>query len=1179
MTEREQLEQAIAALEAQRDSLGDAVVDAALGPMRLQLAELERTEHKPAPGFEVERKLVTVMFADISGYTALTEKLDPEAVRDLVNACFDHLVPIIEKYDGKVVRFIGDEIMATFGAPVVHENDPERALRTALEMMDELATFNANYNIDMGIHIGINTGLVIAGGIGSEGQQQYGVTGDAVNLAARLRDASERGEIYVGPDTHRLVAPLFRFERLEPMQVKGKSEPVQVYRLMRVKAQPGRVRGLEMRGIYSPLVGRDTQLATINERIQRLLEGQGGILMIIGEAGAGKSRLMAEARQRANNFTGQWLEGRTLSFGQTISYWPFQEILWAFADITDEDSEAGAWDKLEASLNNLFDEDTLQVLPYLASLLSLEVRGEYAERVKFLDGEAMGRQVFIVMRRFVERLARVKPLVLVFEDLHWMDASSAALVEHLLPLVERVPLLICGLSRPKRDSPSVRLQTVAHQDYASRYNEIVLDPLSDVDSVQLVANLLAIDDLPDSLRAMIVDKAEGNPFFLEEIIRSLIDSGAVVRDPVTRRWRATDQARMVTIPDTVQGVIMARIDRLDEEVKAVLQKASVVGRSFIYRVLHALQQVENRLDDHLAELLEMELIREKQRTPELEYIFKHALAQEATYESILMARRRELHARVAATIETLFAGRLEEFYGLLAYHYARAEIWDKAQSYLMKAGDQAGRVAADGEALAHYRQAMEAYERAFGETWEPLEHAELERKISEALYRQGDHAQAMEHAQRGLEILCGWSIPGSTWGIRLGILGQSLLQIGHQLLPGVFLGKGVDADRAAAEEELRLYEPIFWIEQPKASMLLILMVLRALNHSERHNLPYGCIGGYATVGFVLDYLNLFSLANIYYRRAWALAEDFGHPDIQARVHHALAGHYLQMGKPEEEIDYLQRSSGLYKEIGDLHNLGLTLDALAMVLCYQGKLSKALDIVHELAPIGEEGNIRLVQCLSGASMGNTLMHMGRYGEVEPYLKESLRLAESIPSPANMIFNGGLLGRCYLYQGKFTTALETLHATQKTYQEFNARRRWRFPFVNSLAETYLFAAENPEIAPGHSRSEWLKLARDACRDAMKVGRGCRMGLPEAMRLQGTCEWLRGRRGAAERWWHQGLSFAVRNGIGFDEAMIHLEMGCRLDEREHLEKAAALFEEMGSEYNLGLARGALEASGNAL
>lgn len=403
-----QLKQAIAALDAQRDILGDAVVDAALDPIRRQLTELEGVEGHPEFEFRSERKLVTVMFADISGYTALAEKIDPEAIRELMKACFDCLIPIVKKYEGTIEKFIGDEVYTIFGAPVAHENDPERAVRVALKILEELVNFNRTYNTNMGMHIGINTGWVIAGGIGSEEYQQYGVMGDTVNLAARLADAAKQGEIFVGLNTYRLTQALFDFEAISPVQVKGKSEPVLVYRLRGVKTQPGRVRGLEMRGIHSPLVGRDVQMAIINERFQRLLEGQGGILTIIGDAGAGKSRLMAEARQRASNLPVQWLEGRALSFGETISYWPFQEILWTFAGITDDDSEAGAWGKLEATLRDLFPEDARQVLPYLASLLSLEVRGEYAERIKYLDGEAMGYQVFIVMRRFFERIAGIK---------------------------------------------------------------------------------------------------------------------------------------------------------------------------------------------------------------------------------------------------------------------------------------------------------------------------------------------------------------------------------------------------------------------------------------------------------------------------------------------------------------------------------------------------------------------------------------------------------------------------------------------------------------------------------------------------------------------------------------------------------------------------------------------------
>jgi len=254
MTEQEQLLQAITAMEAQRPILGDAVVEAALGPLQKRLAELEQEARESAPALAGERKPVTIIFADISGFTAMSERLDPEQVRKMMNTCFDHLVPVIEKYEGTVDKFIGDEIMALFGAPVAHEDDPERALRAALEMMEALEEFNAQHRTNLGIHMGINTGLVIAGGIGSRRQQEYSVMGDAVNLAARLEDASERGEILVGPSTYRLTAPLFELEAREPIRVKGKAEPVPIYRLTGQKAAPGLVRGIE--GLRSPLVGR-----------------------------------------------------------------------------------------------------------------------------------------------------------------------------------------------------------------------------------------------------------------------------------------------------------------------------------------------------------------------------------------------------------------------------------------------------------------------------------------------------------------------------------------------------------------------------------------------------------------------------------------------------------------------------------------------------------------------------------------------------------------------------------------------------------------------------------------------------------------------------------------------------------------------------------------------------------
>jgi predicted ATPase len=649
---------------------------------------------------------------------------------------------------------------------------------------------------------------------------------------------------------------------------------VQTYRLVGLKAEPGRVRWLEIQGISSPLVGRDAEFAASKDCIEQLLSGQGGILSIIGAAGVGKSRLVAELRQQTlAQVSGepqvripsegwlplQWLEGRTLSFGQTISYWPLQEILWQYAGITEDDSEWTAWRKLESRVSALFAEDTAEILPYLATLLALEVRGAYAERVKYLDGEAMGRQVFLASRRFFERLAKAKPLVLVFEDFHWVDESSALLLEHLLPLVERVPLLICGVSRPYRKTPAARLREVAAQDYASHYTEIQLTPLSQTDSAQLVHNLLELEDLSFRIREMIVCKAEGNPFFLEEIIRALIDVGTVAYDPATGRWLVTAQIDTITIPDTIQGVIMSRVDRLEEDVKQVLRTAAVIGRSFLYRVLRVIAEADQQLDDHLAELKTIELIREKRRVPELEYIFKHALAQEATYESILLGKRRELHARVGQAIEALFTDRLEEFYGLLAYHYARAEAWEKAQEYLLKAGDHAGRVAADAEALAHYRQAMAAYARAYGKRWEPVQRAALERKMGEALFRQGKHVQALEYLERALGYL-GKPLPTSSWGVRLALLREIVQQIIHRLLPGLFLRPMDGPVSPAVEEAVRSYEAIGWIKAYTNPEHFLLASLKVLNASERCGFSFGVAGGSMGLGIIMGIIPVFWLA-------------------------------------------------------------------------------------------------------------------------------------------------------------------------------------------------------------------------------------------------------------------------------------------------------------------------------
>src|SRR5512138_1394671 len=385
MTDRNQLEQSIRALEAQRAILGDAVVDASLAVLREKLAALNQSVVAQTEQAG-ERKLVTVMFADISGFTALSERSDPEHVRALVNACFSWLVPIIEKYGGTVEKFIGDEIMAMFGAPIAHENDAERALRASLEMMDALVEFNKKYSTSLGMHFGINTGIVVAGGLGSDGRQQYGVMGDTVNVAARLEDVSENGQIIIGPNTHRLTNPLFQFDMLPPVRVNGKAEPIPIYQLVGLKSAPESTRGIL--GLRSPMVGRDAELKMLIETVMSLPSQKGSVLSIIAEAGLGKSRLVSEARL-ATSESALWVEGRALSYAEGISYWVVCSLLDHLVGVNQDATPAEISATLRDFVQHFLQDKTKDVYPYLARLRDMPMDSESEAILKDLLPQAL----------------------------------------------------------------------------------------------------------------------------------------------------------------------------------------------------------------------------------------------------------------------------------------------------------------------------------------------------------------------------------------------------------------------------------------------------------------------------------------------------------------------------------------------------------------------------------------------------------------------------------------------------------------------------------------------------------------------------------------------------------------------------------------------------------------------
>ncbi len=1124
-------------------------------------------QQQEAPVSEGERKHITVLFSDLSGYTSLSEKLDPEEVKGIMNRIFGQITKVVSHHEGTIEKFIGDAVVVFFGIPRAHEDDPVRAIRTALEIHDIVHTISPEVEGKIGkpltMHTGINTGLVVTGKRLAE-KEALEVAGDSVNVASRLSGLAKPGEILVGEDTYHQAQGYFSFEKREPAKLKGKANSITPYKVIQEKTKIGRARGLATQGINSPLVGRDAEFVAMKGCVNRLLDGQGGILSIIGEAGMGKSRLMAELRNStiAGNASLLWLEGHTLSYGQKISYWPFREIVRHYVGITDDDSDTEAWEKLKANISQLFPSETEEILPYIASLATLDIKDEYAAQVKYLDGEAMGRQVFLSSRRFFERLAQERPLVLVFEDLHWADESSTLLLEHLFPLIHRVPILMCGVSRPEANTPAFRLKEIAAKDYERRYTEIRLDPLSQTESIHLMQNLLEIENLPTRVREVIVHKADGNPFFLEEIMRSLIDGGAVVRY-TSGRWKATSHIETVTIPDTIQGVITARVDRLDEELKQVLRSASVIGRTFLYRILKGINEAVHELDDHLDQLAGMELIRQKQKIPELEYIFKHALVQESTYESILLQKRRELHTRVAQVIENLFPERLEEFYSVLAHHYVMGEVWDKAQDYLFKAGDEAGRIAGDAEALEHYEQALKAYTRVFGDQWDTLQRASLERKMGEAFYRQGKHGQATQYLQKALRYLSK-PLPVSSRAIGLAIMGEIFIQIGHRFTPGWFVKQTDDPVSPSIEEEDRLYEAMGWIALFTNPKLYLLLSLKALNLSECNGFRHGIVKGYIGLGVIASVMFFSRIGGYYSHKAIICAEQSGNPGSLGGAYLSMAVHEAALSNMKGSIEYSLKAADELRKGGywNLRFWGACLRMAAMTMNSQGNFTTALKYAQDLVRFGEDSNDRQIWCWGLAEEGVIQRGLGRVEEAITNLTRAIDLALEVPDYAYHLRAGTYLADCYLLRGDFERSLAVLEKCDLIGPQHNVIGPIYSFLINGLAKNYLIAAERNT---GSARTEWLKKARTGCKRALKLSKEFKYCRVEAMLHQGTYEWLNDKPASARKCWEQSLSIAEEIGMRYLLAMTHLEMGRRLKDNEHLEHAEKIFSEIGADFDL--------------
>jgi len=683
---------------------------------------------------EGERKQVTVLFVDVSGFTSLSERLDPEEVHGFMTRAFELMLAEVHRYEGTVNQFLGDGIMALFGAPIAHEDHSQRAVHAALGIRKALDGYRDELRrqreIVFQVRQGLNTGLVVVGSIGSDLRMDYTAVGDTTNVAARLQQGADPGRIVISEATHRLVEGYFFTRALGELSVKGKEHAVGAWEVISARVARTRLEVEAERGL-TPFVGRERQLQLLAECFEKAKAGHGQVVFLVGEAGIGKSRLLYEFRRRIGD-KATWLEGHSISFGQSMAFHPLIDLLKRNFRIEERDAEATIIEKMERSVL-LLGEDLRPILPYLRFLLSVEP-GDPA--VTTMDPKQRREGIFDAARRLTLRACEVRPQVVAFEDGHWMDKATE---DYLVFVADSVPtsrFLFILTYRPGYAHP------FGERTYHTR---IALDGLPTEASVEMAQAMLAADGLPEELKSLIARKAEGNPFFVEEVVKSLLEVGALQR--AGDHYVLAKRLDEVVVPDTIQDVIMARIDRLEEAPKKTLQLASVIGREFTRRLLDRIADIRGRTEDFLRGLKALELIYEKSLFPELAYMFKHALTHEVAYNSLLLHRRKELHRLVGLAIEELYADRLAEQYEVLAYHFSRADERPKAVDYLLKAGEKAANAFANREAIALCEQALGLLDERSAN-----QRAGVLQKLASLASRSGEPDTSLRYAEAALGL-------------------------------------------------------------------------------------------------------------------------------------------------------------------------------------------------------------------------------------------------------------------------------------------------------------------------------------------------------------------------------------------------------------------------------------------
>ncbi|HLF88899.1 MAG TPA: adenylate/guanylate cyclase domain-containing protein [Anaerolineales bacterium] len=1023
---------------------------------------------------EGERRTVTILFCDVKGSTALAEQLDPEEWTEIMNGAFRYLIEAVNRYGGTVARLMGDAILALFGAPVAHEDDPERAVRAALDILADLQPYQQrvrerlaragvrSVSTDYSVRVGINTGLVVVGEVGTQFAQEYTAMGDAVNVAARMEQTAEPGTIQVAHDTYRLVASLFEVEMLGEVQIKGKREPIRTYRVLGLKAEQSaahvRLRGNG--GMSAPLVGHTQELALLQQTFVDLHAGQGKIVCLVGDAGLGKSRLVQELKGEGIDSLGDlenhqpsalttlsttWYESASLSFETAQPYGAIQRLVRRVLGVVRNDPPARVREYLTALLKNFPDEQRPRLNRALEVLLGLTREdGQYR-----ISGEDMKRELLAGMAQFWRVQAGRSPLVLVFEDLHWADSASVDLLTGLLPFAEDAPILFLCVFRPERDSPAWRLKQIAEQKFPHRYQEIALYPLSDEESERLARSLLALEELPVQVIDLIHKKAEGNPFFIEEIIRELIESEVVVRDKERKTWQFVQEVAEVEMPESLQSLLVARMDRLKENARHTLQLAAVLGRSFYGRVLKRMSENGEGMETHLRNLQQAGLVVQVAREPEQEFIFRHALTQEAAYQSILLKNRREYHRRAGQVMEGLFSSQLDDYAPVLAHHFYEAGDHAQAATYFARAAENSARLYAHTEAIIHYTRALQSGELG---GLEEIDLFLLYRGCGMIQERLGNFPEARMNLETALRLARTAGDRRAEWQTLLD-LGQlwasrDYEQAGEYFRRALALARQMEDPATLGYSLNRLGNWYANTEQPRQAVVHHQEALATFEELRDHH-------GLAESLDLLGMANMlgadFITAADYFERAVGLFRDLD--DLRGLVSSltslgllipVFVAQVVTPGQTFEEAQQIHEEAlKVAQEIGWRAGESFELWVSAQMYGTIGDYEQAFALAQASLEVAQEIEHHQWMVAANLTLGYLYLDVMAWEEAQPHLEQSLSMARSIHSSNWIMMASGALARMGVMMNRLEEGRKCLDAVlpePKVVETMGQRTCW-------------------------------------------------------------------------------------------------------------------------------------------